>query len=62
MAEETLITAARRVLRFIRIDEAHGGFIQTDTSKALDTLEKQLRQAIAEEEAKNGTAKTNGEL
>lgn len=62
MAEETLITAARRVLRFTRIDEAKGGFIQIETSKALDILEKQLRVAIAEEERKAGTAKTDGEM
>src|SRR3712207_426179 len=31
MAEETLLSAARRALRFFRIDEAHGGLTSTET-------------------------------
>jgi hypothetical protein len=63
MAEETLITAARRAIRFIRIDEAKGGFIRTETTQAIDTLDKQLRLALAAEENARGEAKTDqGEL
>lgn len=63
MAEETLITAARRMVRFLRIDEAKGGFIQQATTQAADTLEKQLRIAIdAEKVAHGDTNKDQGEL
>ncbi|WP_157085449.1 hypothetical protein [Methylobacterium sp. Leaf99] len=51
MADETLLTAARRVVRFIRIDEAHGGLLSNETVQAVDTLDKQVRSAAAAEEA-----------
>ncbi len=44
MAEETLLSAARRALRFFRIDEAHGGLTSTDTLIAMDTLDKEIRK------------------
>jgi hypothetical protein len=63
MPEETLITAARRAIRFIRIDEAKGGFIRTETTQAVDTLDKQLRIALAQEERKAGKPETDqGEM
>lgn len=41
--EETLYTAARRVLRNIRSDDsAHGGLISIDTLRSAETLAKQL--------------------
>lgn len=42
MAQESVFTAARRVLRFIRIDLEHGGLISRDTLAALDTLEREI--------------------
>lgn len=51
VADETLLTAARRVVRFIRIDDAHGGLLSNDTVQAVDTLDKQVRLAAAAEEA-----------
>lgn len=45
MAEETLLTASRRVVRFIRIDDAHGGLLSNETVRAVDTLDKQVRLA-----------------
>jgi hypothetical protein len=44
IAEETLLSAARRALRFFRIDEAHGGLTSTDTLIAMDTLDKEIRK------------------
>jgi hypothetical protein len=44
MAEETLLSATRRALRFFRIDEAHGGLTSTDTLIAMDTLDKEIRK------------------
>lgn len=46
MSEETLLTAARRVVRFFKIDETRGGgLISTETVKAIDTLNMQVRLA-----------------
>jgi hypothetical protein len=44
MAEETLLSAARRALRFFWIDEAHGGLTSTETFIAMDTLHKEIRK------------------
>lgn len=44
MSEETLLSAARRVVRFFRIDEAHGGLTSRDTLIAFDTLDKQIER------------------
>jgi hypothetical protein len=39
VSEETLFTAARRIVRFIRSDdEAHGGLLSQDTIQANETL------------------------
>lgn len=51
MAEETLLTAARRVVRFLRIDEVHGVLLNNETVRAADTLDKQVRLADAREKA-----------
>ena len=42
MPEETLLTAARRLVRFMRIDETHGGLVTEDTIKARETLDKMV--------------------
>ncbi len=48
MSEETLETAAYRVVRFIRVDDArHGGLLSLDTIKAVETLDYQLQTARA---------------
>lgn len=45
MSEETLLTAARRVVRFYNIDQQHGGLPSMDTQLAVDTLDKMVRAA-----------------
>jgi hypothetical protein len=53
MAEETLLTAARRVVRFVRgDDERHGGLLQQDTIQANETLAVQV--SLAERAEKQG--------
>ena len=47
MAEETLLTAARRVVRFFNIDAAKGGFTTDATQQAIDTLDKEVRREAA---------------
>ena len=49
MAEETLLSAARRVVRFFRIDMNKGGLITTETEQAFDTLDKMVRLEAAKE-------------
>lgn len=44
MSEETLLSAARRALRFFRIDEAHGGLTSQETLIAMDTLSLQVEK------------------
>lgn len=44
MSEETLLSASRRVLRFFRIDEAHGGLTSPETLIAMDTLALQVEK------------------
>lgn len=48
MSEETLLTASRRVVRFMNIDNAHGGFTTDDTMYAVHTLRRQLELASAD--------------
>lgn len=44
MADETLLTAARRVVRFFNIDNTSGGgLISIDTTTAVETLDKMVR-------------------
>jgi hypothetical protein len=53
MSEETLETAARRIIRFVRIDDAaHGGLLSRDTIRAADTLEQELRRFQAADQRK----------
>lgn len=43
MSEETLLTAARRIVAYIRIDDStHGGLLSLDTIKAAEMLNEQL--------------------
>lgn len=53
MSEETLLSAARRVLRFWRIDEAHGGLTSRDTQIAMDTLTLQIEKETAREKERS---------
>lgn len=56
MSEESLFSAARRVLRFIRIDDAHGGLLSNNTVRAADTLDKQVRLEAARQAARAADA------
>lgn len=47
MSEETLLSAARRVVRFFNIDMNHGGLVSVDTQQAIDTLDKMVRATEA---------------
>lgn len=47
MAEETLLTAARRVVRFFNIDMEKGGLVTEDTQQAISTLDKMVRRVDA---------------
>ena len=60
MAEETLLSAARRALRFFRINEAHGGLTSTDTLIAMDTLDKEIRKEA--DRQKQAEAPQEGEV
>lgn len=51
MSEETLLSAARRLARFCRIDERHGGLMSIETLKALHTLDIQIQKADARAKA-----------
>ena len=43
MSEETLYTAARRIVRFIRVDdEINGGLLSTETIQANETLARMV--------------------
>ena len=47
MAEETLLTASRRVVRFFNIDQAHGGLVSIETIAAIETLDIQVAREVA---------------
>ena len=47
MGEETLLTAARRIVRFLRIDEADGGLLNLETIKAAYVLAKEVDKEVA---------------
>jgi hypothetical protein len=48
MSEETLHTAARRVVRFFRIDETKGGgLISIETIQAVATLDMEVQRENA---------------
>jgi hypothetical protein len=38
LSEDNLLTAARRLVRFVRIDDAGGGFLSNQTIMAADML------------------------
>ena len=44
--EETLLTAARRVVRFFNVDQASGGSVSIETLKAMLTLEVQVEKEV----------------
>lgn len=45
LTQDNLLTAARRVVRFFRINnERDGGMISNETTQAVDDLEKHVRQ------------------
>lgn len=46
MSEETLLTAARRVVRFFNIDMNKGALITSETEIAMLTLDKQVQDAV----------------
>lgn len=61
MAEETLLTASRRVVRDFNIDMNHGGLISVNTQQSIETLDKYVRleakaEAQIEAEAANAPA------
>ncbi len=60
MAEEALFSAARRALRFCRIDEPNGGLTSTDTLIAMDTLDKEIRKEA--DRQKQAEAPQEGEV
>ena len=52
MSEETIVTAARRLVRFVRIDEeVHGGLLSRDTIRAADTLDREVKREERRERA-----------
>lgn len=58
MAEETLLTAARRVVRDARIcNESHGDFIDDDLTKSVDTLALQIERAERMEKQRQDATK-----
>lgn len=42
MSEETLLTAARRAVRFFNIDMNNGGLMMVETQQAMETLDKMV--------------------
>ena len=57
MSAETLLSAARRVVRFTKIDETRGGgLISIDTVKAVQTLDEQVRIESARQGQKGEAA------
>jgi hypothetical protein len=53
MADETLLSAARRVVRFFQIDMNAGGLITNDTEIAMLTLEKMVRIEMERDNGQN---------
>jgi hypothetical protein len=53
MSEETLFTAARRLVRDLNIDLQKGGIVTVETQMSLHKLEQQIvKQQRADEQAK----------
>ena len=59
MTEETLLSAARRVVRFFNIDMNKGGLITVETQQAVETLDGEVRKEAARKNQKD-TEKPNG--
>ena len=60
MSEETLSTAAMRVVRFIRVDnERHGGLLSIDTAQAAEMLAAQV--ALEERRARRALRVIDGD-
>lgn len=54
MSEETLLTAARRLVRFLMIDnQSGGGLISIETTQAGETLDKMVRLEDAKARQQN---------
>jgi hypothetical protein len=56
VSEETLLTAARRVVRFFNIDQQHGGLVSIDTLRAVETLDVQVSREAERLKAVQATA------
>jgi hypothetical protein len=57
VSEETLLTAASRVVRFFNIDNTSGGgLISVETSTAVETLDKMVRAEDARQKAEREKA------
>ena len=56
MAEETLLSASRRVVRFFNGDMNSGGLIREDTQQAIETLDKMVRLEDARNKASEDRA------
>lgn len=52
MSEETLFTAARRVVRYFNIDMNKGGIIAVSTQQAIETLSRMV--TLVQEAEKRG--------
>lgn len=53
MSEETLLSAARRVVRFFNIDMNKGGLITVETQQAVETLDGEVRKETARKNQKD---------
>lgn len=60
MSDETVTTAARRVVRFFRIDMEKGGIITVETQQAIETLDKMVRREDAAAKATKAMEATDG--
>lgn len=55
MSAETILTAARRLVRFVRIDnEQHGGLVSRETIVAADTLDREVKREERREAGQQG--------
>lgn len=60
MSEETLFTAARRIVRFIRIDDSkNGGLLDLETIKACETLARMVEIEDARQKAQKKQEQAN---
>jgi hypothetical protein len=57
MAEETLLTAARRVVRNFNIVMSHGGLVDVEMQQTMDTLDKMVRKETARQAAEEAETK-----